>query len=60
MKDMRPLECAGVICLEQGPLEGCCEQGDEQSGSIKGKEFFDRMSNCWILRLGCCMGVLSS
>jgi hypothetical protein len=25
--------------LGQGPVVGCCERGDEPSGSIKGEEF---------------------
>jgi hypothetical protein len=25
----------------QGPVAGCCEHGNEPSGSIKGGEFFD-------------------
>jgi hypothetical protein len=27
--------------LEQGPVAGCCEHGDEPSGSIKGGAFLD-------------------
>jgi hypothetical protein len=29
----------------QGPVTGCCEHGNEPSGSIKGGEFLDKMSD---------------
>jgi hypothetical protein len=28
----------------QGPVAGCCEHGNEPSGSIKGGEFLDQLS----------------
>jgi len=28
-----------VSCSVQGPVAGCCEHGNEFSGSIKGEEF---------------------
>jgi hypothetical protein len=31
------------------PVPGCCECGDEVSGSIKGEGFLDRMSDRWLL-----------
>jgi hypothetical protein len=30
----------------QGPVAGCCEHGNEPSGSIKGGEFLDSLSDC--------------
>jgi len=30
----------------QGPVVGCCEHGNETSGSVKGGEFLDKLSNC--------------
>jgi hypothetical protein len=52
MQDRTPLDtlgllmCAGAVCLGMGygPLVGCCENGDELYGSIKGKEYFDWLS----------------
>jgi len=29
-----------------GPVAGSCEHGNEPSGSIKGGEFFDQLSDC--------------
>jgi hypothetical protein len=29
---------------------GYCEHGNELSGSIKCREFFDKLSDCWLLR----------
>jgi hypothetical protein len=29
---------------------GCCEHGNELSGSIIGGAFFDWLSNCWFLK----------
>jgi len=36
-------ECVDWIYLAQdkGPVAGCCEHGNEPSGSIKGREFLD-------------------
>jgi len=31
--------------LEQGPVSGFCEYSNEPSGSIKGREFFDKLSD---------------
>jgi hypothetical protein len=28
----------------QGPVAGCCEDGNEPAGSIKGEEFLDWLS----------------
>jgi hypothetical protein len=30
-------------------VAGCCEDGDEPSGSIKGGEFL-RLSGCWLFK----------
>jgi hypothetical protein len=30
---------------EYGPVAGSCEQGNEPSGSIKGGDFFDNLSD---------------
>jgi hypothetical protein len=32
-------------------MEGSCEHGDEHSGSIKGKVFFEKISNYKLLKL---------
>jgi len=32
---------AGSMWLRIGPMAGCCEHGNEPSGSIKGGEFLD-------------------
>jgi hypothetical protein len=32
-----------------GPVAGCCENGNEPSGSIKGGEFLDSLSDCQLL-----------
>jgi hypothetical protein len=29
----------------QGPVAGCCEYGNEPSGSIKGEEFLNKLSD---------------
>jgi hypothetical protein len=34
----------------QGPVAGCCEHGNEPSGSIKGREFLDKLSDCQLLK----------
>jgi hypothetical protein len=31
-------------------VAGCCEYGDEPSGSIKFGEFLDYLMTCWLLR----------
>jgi hypothetical protein len=36
--------------LGQGPVAGCCEHGNELSGSIKGGEFIDYLSDFWLLK----------
>jgi hypothetical protein len=33
-----------------GPVVDSFELGDEPSGSIKGWEFLDSVSNCWLLK----------
>jgi hypothetical protein len=33
--------------LEQGPVAGYCDHGNEPSGSMKGGEFLDRLSDCF-------------
>jgi hypothetical protein len=30
-------------------VAGSCEHGDKPSGSVKGDEFLDRVSNHWLL-----------
>jgi hypothetical protein len=30
----------------EGPVAGCCEHGDESSGTIKCGQFIDQLSNC--------------
>jgi hypothetical protein len=35
--------------MVQGPVVGSCEHGSEPSGSIKGREFLDWLSDCWHL-----------
>jgi len=37
----------------QRPVVGCCEQSDEPSGSIKGEEFLDYLSDL-VSREGLC------
>jgi hypothetical protein len=32
-----------------GLVAGSCEHGDEPSGHIKGVEFLDQLSDCWLL-----------
>jgi len=32
------------------PVTGCCEHGNEPSGSIKGGEFNDYLSDCQLLK----------
>jgi hypothetical protein len=34
----------------EGPLADCCEHGNETSGSIKGGEFLDYLSDYQLLR----------
>jgi hypothetical protein len=34
----------------QGPMAGCCEHGNEPSGSIKGKELLDLMRNYQLIK----------
>jgi hypothetical protein len=34
---------------EWGPMAGPCEQGNEPSGSVVGREFIDLLSGCWLL-----------
>jgi len=34
----------------QRPVAGCYEQSNEPSGSVKGREFFDQLSNCQLLK----------
>jgi hypothetical protein len=34
----------------QGPVAGPCENGNESSGSIKGGEFLDYLSDSWLLK----------
>jgi hypothetical protein len=29
-----------------GPVTGCCEHGNEPSGSIKGGEILDQLTDC--------------
>jgi hypothetical protein len=29
-------------------VTGCCEHGNEPSGSIKGAEFIRQLSECWL------------
>jgi hypothetical protein len=36
----------GFIWLRIGTNGGCCENGNEPSGSIKGGEFLDYLSDC--------------
>jgi hypothetical protein len=36
------------IWLRWGPVAGCCEHGNELSGSIKGGKFLDQLSNCYL------------
>jgi hypothetical protein len=31
-------------------VTGCCEHGDEPPGCIRGGEFLDYLSNCWLLK----------
>jgi len=31
---------------ERGSVSGCCEHGNELSGSTKGREFLDWLSDC--------------
>jgi hypothetical protein len=31
----------------KGPAAGCCEHGNEPSGSIKAGELIDYLSYCW-------------
>jgi len=35
---------------EYGPVAGSCEHDNEPSGSLKGGEFFDHLSNCQLFR----------
>jgi hypothetical protein len=35
---------------EQGSVAACYEHGNEPSGSIKGKECFDQLSDYWLLK----------
>jgi hypothetical protein len=32
-------------------VAGCCEHGNEPSGCINGGEFFDYLSDCWLLKV---------
>jgi hypothetical protein len=34
----------------QGRVAGCCEHGNEPSGSVKGGVFLDYLSDCWLLK----------
>lgn len=36
-------------CLGKGPVAGCCEHGSEAFGSIKGKEFCNKLNNYQLL-----------
>jgi hypothetical protein len=31
-------------------VAGSCEHGNEHSGSIKGREFLDELTDCWLLK----------
>jgi hypothetical protein len=37
-------------------VAGSCEHGDEPLGSIKGGEFFDQLSDCYVLKKDSCTG----
>jgi hypothetical protein len=34
----------------EGPVAGCCEDGNEPSGSIRGEEFRDQLSDYLLLK----------
>jgi hypothetical protein len=36
--------CTGFIWLQVGTVMGCCERGNEHSGSIKGVEYLGQLS----------------
>jgi len=40
----------GIVNLSQDPVAGPCESGNEFSGSIKGEEFLDQLSNYLLLK----------
>jgi hypothetical protein len=39
--------------LRRGPMVGCCEHGDENLDSIKGRDFLDQLSDYHLLRKTC-------
>jgi hypothetical protein len=41
------LDASGV---EQGNVAGSCEHDNEPSGSIKGGQLLDQLSDCWLLK----------
>jgi hypothetical protein len=41
-----------IYLVQNGPLEGSCEHGDEPSGSIKCWEVLEWLHNWWLLKKG--------
>jgi hypothetical protein len=39
--DVQEVGWGGMGCITLGQVVGCCEYGDEPSGSIKCREFLD-------------------
>ena len=40
----------GLVSSGQRQVAGCCEGGNEPSGSIKCGIFLDWLNTCWLLR----------
>jgi len=36
------------VALVREQWHGCCEHGDKSSGSLKGGEFIDQLSDYWL------------
>jgi hypothetical protein len=41
---------------EQGLATASCEHGNEPSGSMKGREFLDYLSDCYLLKKDSALG----
>jgi hypothetical protein len=39
-------ECECMVLSGYYPSVGCCENGNESSGLIKGREYFNQLSDC--------------
>jgi len=39
LKNLKGRDHSEDLCIDQGPVAGCCECGNEPLGSIKGGEF---------------------